>query len=139
VNAQASPDADHLQRLINEALRRPLSSHGLEDATVEFDDAASPWHTVCTARASDRLGLLQALTTAFAAADTNVHAARVLRSGTTVVGIFELTDSKSRKLGPATQEAIRSFLSAGVMERPSRWPFISRRSLRARPVAAPAS
>jgi Kef-type K+ transport system membrane component KefB/predicted amino acid-binding ACT domain protein len=139
VHGQASPDAVCLQRLMNEALRRPLSSPGLEEATIEFDDDASPWHTVCTARASDRLGLLQALTTAFAAAGTNVHAARVRRSGTTVVGIFELTDGKGRKLAPSTQDAIRGFLSVGVMERSSRWPFISRRSLRARSVAAPAA
>jgi Kef-type K+ transport system membrane component KefB/predicted amino acid-binding ACT domain protein len=121
VDTSSVPQPDVLQSAIDDALGHPLSSTPLPDVTLDFDDDASPWHTVCTARAVDRRGLLHSLTTAFAAAGANVHAARVRRDGTAIVGVFELTGGQGRKLGAVGQDAVRDLLGAGVMERRPRW------------------
>ncbi len=55
------------------------------------------------------------------AAGADVHAARVRVDTNTVVGVFELTDGKGRKIGPPGQDTVRDLLRSGVTERPSRW------------------
>jgi Kef-type K+ transport system membrane component KefB len=115
------PEAEALKLAIDDTLGRPLTATPLPDVTLAFDDDASPWHTICTARAVDRRGLLHGLTTAFAAAGADVHAARVRVDANTVVGVFELTDAKGRKIAPPDQDAVRDLLRSGVIERRSRW------------------
>jgi UTP:GlnB (protein PII) uridylyltransferase len=132
VRSDTPPDPHTLRSHINDALARPLTSRHLVDAILDFDDDASPWHSICTARAPDSRGLLFALTTAFAAAHANVHAAHVRADGITVIGVFELTDNKGRKLPSPTRDRIRELLSTGVIERPSRWRLFGRRGLHAR-------
>ena len=88
---------------------------------LEFDNDASPWHTVCTARAVDTHGLLNGLTSAFAAAGANVHGARVQREQRAVLGLFQLTDGKGRKLEPDVQERVAELVRSGVQATPPRW------------------
>jgi Kef-type K+ transport system membrane component KefB/glycine cleavage system regulatory protein len=121
VSAVSTPETDLLAAAMDDALRAPLGSPSLLDVMLEFDDDASPWHTVCTASAPDRRGLLHSLTTAFGSAGTDVHAARVRREGQTVVGVFELTDGQGRKLRNEQHDAIRELLYSGVREQRSRW------------------
>ncbi|MEP6661190.1 MAG: cation:proton antiporter [Acidimicrobiales bacterium] len=121
VRTASLPHSDVLRAAIDDALARPLASKPTSDVTLSFDDDVSPWHTVCTARAVDRIGLLHALTTAFAASGASVHAARVHRDDGVVIGVFELTDAKGRKFAPGAQDGIREVLRSGVSERRSRW------------------
>ena len=114
------PEEEELAADMTRALGEPLASRPVAGVELEFDDAASPWHTVLTARAADRGGLLHALTTAFAAAGADVHAARVRSDEGRVVDVFELTDSSGGKLTPDGQGRVRRFLTDGVAERP-RW------------------
>jgi predicted amino acid-binding ACT domain protein len=122
------PPADvGLTTELEASLGRPLTARPLGGVTLEFDDVSSPWHTICTARARDQRGLLHAVTTAFAVAGANVHAARVRTAGDTVVDVFELTDTRGAKLGAAAQDRVRELLAGGVTER-SRWARRRRRS-----------
>jgi Kef-type K+ transport system membrane component KefB len=121
VHAERIPPADWLEAALESALKRPLEARPMPGVTLEFDDAGSPWHTICTARARDQRGLLHALTTAFAVAGADVHAARIRTVDDTVVDVFELTDTKGAKLGPAAQQKVRELLAGGVSERRRRF------------------
>jgi UTP:GlnB (protein PII) uridylyltransferase len=124
------PPADvRLTAEFEASLGRPLAARPIDGVTLEFDDASSPWHTICTARARDQRGLLHAVTTALAVAGANVHAARVRTAGEAVVDVFELTDTRGAKLGGAAQDKVREVLAGGVTER-SRWARLRRRSVR---------
>ena len=112
---------------IEEALAAPLTSSALKTVTLEFDNDASPWHTVCSARAKDSHGLLNGLTSAFAAAGANVHAAQVRRDNGAVLGIFQLTNGKGHKLEPDVQERVVALLHSGVTEPAARRLFPRRR------------
>ena len=115
--ADQEPVAAGLDRFAEARPQRPLSSVPTSGVTLSFDDDGSPWHTICTVRARDQRGLLHAVTTAFAAAGVNVHAARIRTAGDTVVDVFELTDGKGQKLSGVTEERVRMLLAAGVAER----------------------
>ncbi len=117
VQSARSPSEPRLAADFEAALGRPLEAQPMDGVTLEFDDVGSPWHTVCTARARDQRGLLHAVTTAFAAAGANVHAARVRTDGDAVVDVFELTDGKDAKLAPAIQDKVRELLAGGATGR----------------------
>ena len=57
----------------------------------------------------------------------DVHAARVYRDGNAVVGTFQLTDSKGRKLESVVQEKISDLVRSGVDEPGPRWRRLCRR------------
>lgn len=109
----ADPPAAQIEEGVVTNLRRPLSAMPLPDATVDFDDEASPWNTICRVRATDRPGLLHAVTTAFAASSTSVHSARAATAGARADDVFELTDRSGRKLSAASEDAIRALIVAG--------------------------
>ena len=98
VQADREPVSAGLIESLTRALEGPLASPPTTGVTLAFDDDGSPWHTICTVRARDQRGLLHAVTTAFAAAGVNVHAARIRTAGDAVVDVFELTDGKGLKL-----------------------------------------
>ena len=75
VHRAERPLASEVEEQVRAALRRELAFQPVEDATVTFDDEASPWHTICQVKATDRPGLLSAVTAAFAAAGGSVHSA----------------------------------------------------------------
>jgi Kef-type K+ transport system membrane component KefB/glycine cleavage system regulatory protein len=115
------PSTEALVAALTHALAQPLDSVPANGVTLDFDDDASPWHTICTVKARDQRGLLHSLTTAFAAAGADVHSARVVTAGDAVADLFELTDAKGHKLTPATEERVRALLAAGVTERRRRF------------------
>jgi predicted amino acid-binding ACT domain protein len=115
------PAREPLERALRDALSEDLQTDPAPDVALAFDDTASPWHTVCTARARDRLGLLHLVTGAFAAAGVNVHAARLATVDDEVIDVFELTDAKGRKLDSATQQRVERLLASGVETRRRRW------------------
>ena len=113
VLASDKPDSDELEVEIAEALRAPLQPVAVPDASLEFDNAASPWHTICTVRGPDRRGLLHALTAGFAATGVSVHSARLAIEGAQVVDVFELTERRGQKLSDATIDATRRLFATG--------------------------
>jgi Fe-S oxidoreductase len=92
---------------------RFLADH--PDAEVVFDDAASPWYTLCEVRSPDRRGLLHMITVGLAAAGASVHSARLVTLDGQAVDRFELTDADGRKLTRDAKVAVRAALVDGVM------------------------
>ena len=112
-----TPDPASLQSALTEATSHDLVAPAVLDASIGFDDAASPWHTIAEVRATDRRGLLHALAVAFAAAGANVHAARVTTEDEMALDRFDLTDRLGRKLDERTKADIRRALVNGVVAR----------------------
>ena len=115
VGSSSPPDADDLSRTIRAAIRGPLASEGLPALEVDFDNQASPWHTICTITGPDRTGVLSAVTTAFAVSGINVQMARITTDEGHVSDRFWLTDAKGRKLDAATQQRTREAIRSGVV------------------------
>ena len=86
------PLASEVEDRVHTTLRAELSSEPVEDATVTFDDEASPWHTICQVETRDRPGLLSAVTAAFATAGSSVHSAWVTTHGASVADTLDKTD-----------------------------------------------
>ena len=111
---------------LRDRLATPIASTPVPGIELAFDDEGSPWYTRCVASGSDRLGLLFALTSAFAAAGASVHAARIVTEATTAVDTFELSSSRSGgKLDEATKARIRDAVTFGIT--PPRRRFGARR------------
>jgi hypothetical protein len=111
----SGPDADALSAAISAAFSLPLVSPPNPDAEVVFDDAASPWYTLCEVRSPDRRGLLHMITVGLAAAGASVHSARLVTLDGQAVDRFELTDADGRKLTRDAKVAVRAALVDGVM------------------------
>jgi Kef-type K+ transport system membrane component KefB len=92
-----------------------LQSPGVADATISFDEHASPWHTVAEVAATDRRGLLHALAVTFASVGVDVHAARISTTDEMAHDSFDLTDRSGNKLSREQQETIRVALRSGVV------------------------
>ncbi len=90
-------------------------------AEVSFDDAGSPWYTLCEVRSPDERGVLHAITVGIAACGASVHSARVDTVEGLVVDRFELTDSNGRKLDDETKDAVRAVIVGGVSLRRRRF------------------
>jgi [protein-PII] uridylyltransferase len=119
--AAVAPDAGALEGELRATLGTPAPAPPIPDATVAFDDAGSPWHTLCRVEAPDRPRLLYAITSAFAASGASVHLARVTTVGHVAVDHFELTDRNGHKLNEPVEAAIRSNLGTGVSPSRRRW------------------
>ena len=102
-----------LDAAIAAALRDPVPSTGAPDVEVEYDNDASPWHTLCEVRGPDRPGLLHTITVAFAAMGINVHTARIETIGGVAIDRFEVTDNEGRKLNADLRRAAREAIWAG--------------------------
>jgi UTP:GlnB (protein PII) uridylyltransferase len=136
IRSTTTPDDERLRTAIEAALAEPLTSAPLDAVDVEFDNDASPWHTLCSARADDSRRLLQGLTSALAAVGVNVHAAQVHRDHGAVLGIFQITNAKGHKLEPDVQQRVVELVRTGVTEPAARRPSLRRRRSRWRPVPA---
>jgi [protein-PII] uridylyltransferase len=111
------PEAARLELEIVAAFDRPLTSPANPDATVIFDDSASPWYTLCEVRSPDRRGLLHMITVGLASAGADVHSARLVTTDGRAVDRFELTDRTGRKLDADVKEAIVAAVAGGVSPR----------------------
>ena len=113
VRAEAPIDVDGLSQAIDAAADQPLASSPSPDASVEVDQGASPWHTVCEVRMEDRPGVLASIAAAFAAAGIEVKAANVTVDDALVVDRFEVTDRAGGKLSADQVDAFRAALRSG--------------------------
>ena len=57
VHRAEPPLASEVEERVRAALRGELLTDPVEDATVTFDDDASPWHTICQVKTTDRPGV----------------------------------------------------------------------------------
>lgn len=113
VAADDPPSNESLRAAIAAATTRPLTTEPVPGARVTFDDAASPWYTVCRIDADDRAGRLTAIAGALAVSGIDVHSADVRARGGTVTDIFEVTGARG-KLRIDEREAIVANLRAGA-------------------------
>ena len=113
VRSPTRPAARGLGEAFETRLRsglRPTARPALE---VTVDNDALPWLTVCTVTGPDGPGVLQSVSTAFAAAGAVIHSARIGSVDGRVVDRFTVTDRFNRKLDAATVARVRSTLAAG--------------------------
>jgi len=115
VTAGAPPSVELLRSGLAEAIRRPHRPSPLADVRLAFDNAASPWHTLCRVTGPDLPGLLHLVTVAFASCAVNVHAARVAGEAGRASDEFELTDRAGRKLETEDEERLALVLRDGAV------------------------
>lgn len=108
------PDAEALAVAIELGVEQPMTAAPIPDAEVEVDSSASPWHSVCEVRCTDRPGLLHALATALAAAGIEVRSAHVTAHDGLVIDRFEVTDRDGGKLSGDDVDRLRSLIRSGV-------------------------
>ncbi len=114
VRGTVAPVAEHLAAEVRKAFDEPLAADPLPSATVHFDDASSPWHTICEVEALDQPGLLHQLATAFTAAQVDVVAASIAELGDDAVDTFELVQRDGDKLNESDHDAVRAHIRDGV-------------------------
>jgi [protein-PII] uridylyltransferase len=114
VDADPMPDPTRLQEDLAASLGGGLASPPVADASVDFDDDASPWYTRCDVRVADRRGLFHALAVAIADSGADVHAARASTVGDEAFDRFDLTDRFGRKLTPSIEDRIRTRIRLGL-------------------------
>jgi UTP:GlnB (protein PII) uridylyltransferase len=117
VTAVEPPDAAALERDVVRSFAGQLAGPALPEVQLRFDDAASPWHTVCELTAPDKPGLLHQVATAFAAARVEVVAATISATDGLAEDRFELVDRDGHKLDAHRQAEVRRFVHGGVTTR----------------------
>ncbi len=126
VQAATPPDPGALEQAIEGSFDAPLVAAPNPDAEIAFDDAGSPWYTLCEVRSPDRRGLLHTITAGMAAAGASVHSARLETLDALAVDRFELTDPNGRKLDAEAKDAVRVAIQEGVTARRRRFWILSR-------------
>jgi [protein-PII] uridylyltransferase len=114
IRAAEPPEPAELQRALSAALDAPCSSSPIPDAQVRFDHVTSPLYTGCDVTVTDRPGLLHAIAVAIAAADVDIHAARVSTAEGIACDRFDLSDPDGRKLSRPQEQAIRAGIERGT-------------------------
>jgi Kef-type K+ transport system membrane component KefB/predicted amino acid-binding ACT domain protein len=115
------PDARELEASIQETMSAFAGAGPLPELTMDFDDRASPWHTVCEIDAPARPRLLADLAAVFRAAGVAVRAAVITSHEGRAYDSFELTMLDGRKVDPPTQDLIRHLAERGVIARNRRF------------------
>jgi Kef-type K+ transport system membrane component KefB len=108
------PDEDDLTVAIEAALEASLTAPPEPDLQVSFDDAGSPWYTVCEIRGRDRAGLLHTVTVGFAAAGVSVHSAKVDTRADVAIDRFEVSTVDGGKLSDDQKRAVVAAIHSGV-------------------------
>lgn len=111
--AVAVGTATDLDAAVQAALRAPLVAEPAPDLTIDFDNDASPWHTLCEVRGPNRPGLIHAVAVGFTAIGLRVHSARIESVGGVAIDRFELSDAEGRKLDGDLRRAVREAIQAG--------------------------
>ena len=111
------PDVATLGPQIRAQLDTRLEAEALPEAQIAFDDAGSPWYTICEVRHPDRPGLLAQIATGLALAGASVHSADLETVDGVAIDRFTLTDREGNKLGRVQKDAIRSALREGARAR----------------------
>jgi Kef-type K+ transport system membrane component KefB len=115
-----APDPEALRDAVTAALGVPPTWRPLADTDVDFDGAASPWHTICEVRAADRPAFLHDVAAAFASAGIEVTSANVHVDDGLVIDRFHLVARDGGKLSPADEETVRRLVHEGGGPAPRR-------------------
>lgn len=102
VHSSTRPNASELAFDLQKRLKKRLDdprrlARGVE-FTLGLDNDAHPWHSVVSVQGADQPGLIQAVATAFAKANINVHHARISTTGDSVADRFEVSTRLGRKI-----------------------------------------
>jgi Kef-type K+ transport system membrane component KefB/predicted amino acid-binding ACT domain protein len=111
------PDVATLVPEIRTQLDTRLEVEALPEAHLAFDDAGSPWYTICEVRHPDRPGLLAQIATGLALAGASVHGAELETVDGIAIDRFSLTDRDGNKLGRVQKDAIRAAIREGARAR----------------------
>ncbi len=115
VRGPTLPSAEELGSRVAASFAQPLQSEPLPNARIRFDDASSPWHTLCEIEAPDQPGLLHDLATAFTAARVTVVAASIAERDASAADTFELVTGNGEKLGDGDQRAVEEYVTGGAV------------------------
>jgi [protein-PII] uridylyltransferase len=107
------PDVATLVPEISARLDQRLVAESLPEAEIAFDDAGSPWYTICEVRHPDRPGLLAQIAAGLALAGVSVHAAGLETVAGVAVDRFSLTDRHGNKLSRTQKDAVRATVRGG--------------------------
>jgi [protein-PII] uridylyltransferase len=83
--------------------------------TVQVDADSSDFYSIVEVGATDRLGLLFDLASAFAQQEVDVHVAKVATYGPRVVDVFYVTDLVGRKLEAAGSDVLVAALTTAAL------------------------
>lgn len=117
VRSVAKPNATQiafeLERKLRSRLENPRRLMQSVDAqlNVRLDNDAHPWHSVLTVTGADQPGLVQAVATALAKANINVHHARITTKDNAAADRFEVSTRHGRKVGNQALQKVISSLS----------------------------
>ena len=117
VRSVAKPNATQiafeLERKLRSRLENPRRLMQSVDAqlNVRLDNDAHPWHSVLTVTGADQPGLVQAVATALAKANINVHHARITTKDNAAADRFEVSTRHGRKVGDQAIQKVFSSLS----------------------------
>ncbi len=118
VRSSSALDVDALRQRLVRALGEatpPAVAPGVE---VVWDDASSPWTTVCSVEVPDRSGLLAALSAAFASAGAEVHRARATTTSDGMArDTFEVTSARGEKLSDQEKALVVAALTGEIPSR----------------------
>jgi Kef-type K+ transport system membrane component KefB len=132
IRGTTRPAGDVLGDEIAASIPTPLRPLALPDAAITFDNASSPWHTICTVRTDGRGQALLAAAKAFALAEVNVVAARSTIVAGSAIEVLELVDRRGSPIGDASQQRIIGVLATGEA------PSLRRRAAKRRHARSPA-
>lgn len=130
------PPSDGLSQVVADAAVDGSASRAVPDAGIDFDNVASPWHTVCRVTATDRPRLLADLAGACMGSGVNVHSAVVATEGERAIDVFEVTDANGAKLTEAAQESLTHAMRSGRPDHQT-YPRLHRARTRLRRLALP--
>ena len=122
VRSVPRPSAADLGRAFELRMRAPIHRAAPRPALdLTFDNHALPWLTVCTVTGPDEPGVLQAVTSAFAASGAIIHSARIASDGGIVNDRFSVSDRFNRKLDDNAASRVRLVLANGEHRRRHRF------------------
>lgn len=125
VGPAATVSAEDLSATFADIERSNLVTPPLPEAIVSFDDAGSPWYTLCEVSATGTPGLLQALSVCAAAARIGIWSVQVSTSERVTHAYLELVNPSGGKLSDSSKQrlhdAVRDGCAIGPLPRPGRW------------------
>jgi [protein-PII] uridylyltransferase len=111
VGSTRRPSPRELSFAFDTRLRGPLHRAPMPNLTLQFDNAALPWHTSCTVTGPDQPNALQAVATALANAGVVVHSARIATVDGEIRDRFTVSDRFGRKLDESAMRRVRTALA----------------------------
>lgn len=113
----AVPAAEQLAAQIAQHDRTGFGIVPVVDASVEFNDLMSPWHTMVAVTCPDAPGLLHQLAAVLAAAGVHVKTATVERHEGLAIDRFEVTGARGGRLSDSEQQLIVTYIERGARVR----------------------